>query len=329
MPPVLDSLPAMLLPALVLAALAFGMPFTGRREAARRQAWSRFNAAAVQRGLSGLDRELLAAWAREELPDAPYLVLARRRDFDRFARAEVQRLGGGAAHLERVAALRRQLGFDGVAGPAQSTHDVRPGERVELRYDDGARADARVVAVDEAAVTIEPLGRARALPAAPAWASFSRDGDGTYRFRTAVRPRRSPAGERPRHELAHGDFLLREERRRAPRAPLGQAPFWVAVERLPDGFAPDDPEGVEVEALDVSTGGLALLADRDVRRGSELGLDLALGGGVIRDLRARVLGRGYREGGGRRAHFLHCAFVDLDPVQRRQLEEYVLEHAPA
>ncbi|MCO5168602.1 MAG: PilZ domain-containing protein [Planctomycetes bacterium] len=331
MPIVLDSLPALVLPALVLMALAVGMPFTGRRAAARRQGWRRFHAAATQRGVSGLDRELLAAWAREELPDAPWLVLTRRRDFDRFARAEVQRLGAGpgAGQLERLAALRRLLAFDGGGGPAQSTHDVRPGERVELRYDDGARADARVVAVDEAAVTVEPLGRTRGLPAAPAWAAFSRDGDGTYRFRTAVGPARGPAGHRPRHALAHGDFLLREERRRAPRAPVGAPPFWVAVERLPDGFAPDDPEGVEVEVLDVSTGGLALLADRDVRRGSELGLDLPLGGVLVTGLRARVLGRGYREGGGGRAHFLHCALVDLDPVQRRQLEEYVLEHAPA
>ena len=41
------------------------------------------------------------------------------------------------------------------------------------------------------------------------------------------------------------------------------------------------------------------------------------------DLRARVVGRGYREGGGPRAHFLRCEFVSLDPVQRRALESFV------
>ncbi len=309
-PVVLDTLPALVLPALVLLALALVMPFTGRREASRRDAWARFHAAARRRGLGGADRELLAAWAREQLPEAPFLVLARRREFDRFARSEAQRWPG-REHLERLAALRAQLGFEPGPGPAVSTNDVRVGERLELRYDDGARVDLRVVGVDEAAITVEPLrrGRAAALRAAPAWAAFGRDGDGTYRFRTTVH---AAPGAGPRAALGHGDFLVREERRREPRASLAGVPFWVAVERLPDGFAPDDPEGVEVEALDVSTGGLALLADRDVRRGS---------------LRARVVGRGYREGGGRRAHFLHCAFVDLDPVQRRLLDEYVAEHA--
>lgn len=327
-PVVLDSLPALVLPAFVLLALAVVMPFTGRRAAARRDAWGRFHAAARRRELSGVDRELLAAWAREELPDAPFLVLARRREFDRFTRSEAQRWPE-PAHLERLRALRAQLGFTPGPGPAQSTHDLRVGERVELRYDDGARVDVTVRAVAESGLLVEPQGRARpaALRAAPAWGAFGRDGDGTYRFRTTVQ---GGAGEGTRMTLTHGDFLVREERRRDPRAALRGDPFWVAVERLPDGFAPEDPEGVEVEGIDLSSGGMALLADRDVRRGSELGLDLPLGGGVVvADLRARVVGRGYREGGGRRVHFLHCTFVDLDPVQRRLVDEYVAEHASA
>lgn len=331
MPVVLDSLPALVVPALVLIALALRMPFTGKREAARRQAWGRFHLLARQRQLDPLDRDALAAWAREELPEAPFQVLARRRDFDRFARSEVARassLAGTPVHaaiLDRLAALRSQLGFGRAPGLAQSTHDVAPGERLELRHDDGEKLDLRVVSIDEEGLVVEPMGRRRGVVrGGPAWASFSRDGEGTYRFRSALRPR--GAG---RLHLAHGDFLVREERRREPRAPVSGRTFWVAVERLPDGFAPDDPEGVEVEPLDVSSGGLALLADRDVRRGSELGVDLPLGDTVVPGLRARVVGRGYREGGGRRPHFLHCAFIDLDPVQRRAIEEFVIEHAPA
>lgn len=326
-PVVLDTLPALILPAMVLLALAVVMPFTGAREAARRSGWSRFHGLARLRGLSGQDRDLIAAWAREEMPDAPFQALLRRRDFDRFARAEVSRWGAHAgtpaqaAFVARLGALRAQLGFAGTPGPAASSHDVRPDELLELRFDAGPVVLVRALAVDEEGLTVEPRSRGRSvLPASPAWAVFSREGDGTYRFRTT--PLR-------RHVLSHGDFLVREERRREPRAPLMADTFWVAVERLPDGFAPDDPEGVEVEALDVSSGGLALLADRDVRRGSELGIDLPLGeGAMVAGLRARVVGRGYREGGGRRAHFLHCAFVDVDPVQQRLLEEFVLEHAP-
>jgi hypothetical protein len=151
-----------------------------------------------------------------------------------------------------------------------------------------------------------------------AWATFTRDGEGSYRFRTSA----LRAGV-----FAHGDFLLLEERRQDPRVQLDGPSFWVAVERLPDGAAPEDPEGVEVEALDVSRRGLALLADRRVRRGSEIEFDLPLGdsadGPQLRGVRARVINCGFREGGGRRPHFLHCRLVKLPLGQSRVLESFL------
>jgi hypothetical protein len=36
-----------------------------------------------------------------------------------------------------------------------------------------------------------------------------------------------------------------------------------------------------------------------------------------------VLGRGYREGGGRLPHFLHCQFVALEEPSRKVLEAFV------
>lgn len=323
----IDLLPALVLPALVLLALVVSLPFAGAREAERRRAWARFEALLRARGVTGADRLALHAWATEVLPDEPDLVVSRRREFDRFARAELARLQGHPdreAALVRLADLREQLGHRGAPGPAQSSHDLRPGERLELRHDDGARVDARVLGIDEEGVRYEVLagrGPRGDQGRSAAWASFGRDGDATYRFR--AHPVSLP-GRPGVLAIAHGDFLVREERRTEPRVPLVEPPFWIAVERLPDGQAPEDPEGVEVEALDVSIGGMALLADRDVRRGSEVGLDLPLGPGrVVTDLRARVVGRGYREGGGPRAHFLRCEFVSLDPVQRRALEAFV------
>ncbi len=321
MSPVLDALPAALLAALVLAALAVTMPVTSAREARRAAGWARFRARAGQAGLSPADLEALAAWARIDAPEEPWRALERGADFDRFARAEAARARelpapARAARVEALDRLRRRLGFAGQPGLARSTHDLRPGDLLELRPDAGERLELRVAVVDaDAIVCAPPSGaEARRRPLrGPAWASFGRDGEGTYRFRTRPAPGRALA-------LEHGEFLLLEERRREHRARLDVPPFWVAVERLPDGAALEDPEGVEVAALDASEGGVALLADRDVRRGAELGLDLPLGGGeVLTGLRARVVGRGFREGGGRRAHFLHCAWVDLDPVQRRAL----------
>lgn len=315
-----DAIPAALLPAFVLAALAVFMPITGRREARRRAAWARFDALCRIRGLSTPARDTLAAWSRVSCPEAPHLVLSRRQDFDRFIRSEVQRLGTHDGELrrevlKRLAELRERLGFGPGPGRPISTHDLRKGERLELRSEDGRRLDAVITEVDEESIALRVLPGARDARLAPCWVSFHRD-EGAFRFRSAPL-----AG---RQALAHGEFLIHEERRRDPRVELAMPSFWVSVERLPDGAAPEDPEGVEVEILDLSVGGLALLADRDVRRGSELLIDLPLGGGiVVRALRARVLGRGYREGGGRFPHFLHCQFVDLPEPPRRVLDAFV------
>lgn len=321
--PAWDVIPATLLPALVLVALAVFMPFTGRAEARRRAAWARFDALCRIRGLPSHERDALAAWARVSCPESPHLVLSRRQDFERFVRSEVQRLGPPGlvgevrrAFLHRLRDLRTRLGF--VPGPGRplSTHDLRPGERLELRFDDGRRLDAVVTEVDEEGIGLRPLPGAREARLAPAWVSFQREGEGAFRFRAAPLPGRLA--------LAHGEFLIHEERRREPRVVLSMAPFWISVERLPDGAAPEDPEGVEVEILDLSVGGLALLADRDVRRGSEVMIDLPLGAGImVRGLRARVLGRGYREGGGRLPHFLHCQFLDPPEPARKVLDAFV------
>lgn len=318
-----DLLPATMFPAIVLLTLFCLMHVTGRGEARRRTAWARFDALCRIRGLESRERESLAAWARVSCPDAPHLVLTRRQDFERYVRSEVQRLGPpGAdpgprqAFLRALRALRERLGFLPAGPRAFSSHDLRPGERLDVRFDDGRRLDAVVTEVDEEGIALRALPGAREARLAPAWISFHRGGEGVFRFRSAPLPGRVA--------FRQGEFLIHEERRRDPRVELALPPFWISVERLPDGAAPDDPEGVEVELLDLSAGGLALMADRDVRRGSELGIDLPLGEDLmVRGLRARVVQRGYREGGGRLPHFLHCQFLDLGGGPKKLLETYV------
>ena len=325
----LDILPALIGPALILLALAIFMPYTGGREARRREAWARFDNLARVRGLRGPERAALSRWAQIACSGTPYNVLVRRKDFDRFARAEVERCTGmdPAAFelaLLNLAELRRTLGFHTGPGPALSSHDLRAGERLVLRLDEGEKIPLRVTRVNEEGVHVDAdLRHASRARLRAGWATFSRDAEGYYRFRT--QPLR-------RGVLAHGTFLVHEERRRELRVAVPTDPFWVAVERLPDGGAPEDPEGVEVEILDVSVGGVALLADRQVRKGSELWLDLPLGRGPdsprVRGVRARVLNHGYREGGGSRPHFCHCAWLQLADAPRRVLEAYVFSHGP-
>ncbi len=325
MPAPHDLLPALLLPAFVLIVFALVMPVTGARAARREASWARFDALCRVRGLSSPEREALAGWARVTIPEKPYDVLVRRKDFDRFARTEAARLrsAGPAAHaehLEQLGRLRERLGFGRRGGPPQSSHDLAPGDRLSLRLDDGERIDLQALGIDEAGIQARFLDAPR-RELGPGWAIFARDGEGTYRFRTEAR--RSARGLL----LTHGRFLVREERRQDARVTVRSEPFWGAVERLPDGAAPEDPEGVELEVIDVSAGGAAFLADRAVRRGARLWLDLPLGDGDggprIRGVRADVLGAGFREGGGRRPYFVHCAFTSLEPIQRRVLEAYV------
>jgi hypothetical protein len=323
----IDIGPAILFLLLGLIALGVVMPFTGGRAARRREAWARFDAIARIRNVSARDRDSMERWARVSCARSPHLVLARRKDFDRFARAEVQRHLGLPPEafqyiLARLSALRDSLGFGPGPGPAQSSHDMAPGEVLILRQDDGRKVSLVVDAVDEAGIEVEVEDRDFSGLLSSGWATFSREGEGYYRFRThALRAGR----------LAHGDFLVHDERRRDLRVIVEADPFWIAVERLPDGAAPEDPEGVEVEVVDVSVGGVALLADREVRRASELWLDLPLGRGGstprVRGLRARVLNHGYREGGGRRPHFVHCQWIELPEAPRKVLEGFVFARA--
>lgn len=311
--PVHDLLPALLLAAAVLASLATFMALNGSEARRRRVAWDRFRALVRIRGVSAPLRDALNTWARVHCPATPHLVLSRRQDFDRFARSEAQRQRHDAHAQRALAELRGRLGFKASSARPRSSHDLAPGERLTLRCDSGPTLDLRVTGVDELGIEVAMLrGRARLDRG---WASFSREGEGSYRFRT------EPDGQR---FLTHGTFLIEDERRREPRIELHRPPFWLAVERLPDGQAPDDPEGVEVEVLDLSASGVAFLSDRQVRRGSELDFDLPLGEDLkIRGLKAQVLAHGYRQQGGRRPHFLHCRFLGLTEPQRKVLESFV------
>lgn len=318
----------------LLAGLGLAMPFTGGRAARRREAWARFDALARIRGVSARDRGAMERWARVSCPRSPHLVLVRRKDFDRYARSQAQRYRGlppesYQPELERLGYLREQLGFGLGPGDAQSTHDIVPGELLQLRQDAGEPVMLIVEGVDEEGIHVSLEGRSRVSleRVSIGWATFSRESEGHYRFRTfPLRP----------GLLAHGDFLVHEERRRDLRVAVEAPPFWVAVDRLPDGGAPEDPEGVEVELLDLSVGGAAFLSDREVRRGSWLWLDLPLGDGPssprVRALRAEVLNHGFREGGGRRPHFLHCRWIEIPEAPRKVIEAFVfarLETSPA
>jgi len=290
-PPVGDAHAALVVLALALIALAAFEALRARDGAASAAAWDRFQLAAFDRGLAGPELDALAAWARRAALIDPLLVLTDRAVFDRYVRDRVNDLdrledsppGSGLRkqRLEALAALRRQLGHAPAPPPAPlvSSRDLLPGVRVTVRPDappGGPVPPGRLVVawVDEEAIELAPLDgdpAERAFYEAAAagrgcWAVFGRPGETTYRFRSRLLAR--PGVETPSLVLGHGDFLVREERRKTPRV----------IHRFPvKARSLEGPEVVlQVDTIDVSWGGVGLASKEGVARGAKLAFDLPL-----------------------------------------------------
>ncbi|MBI3722585.1 PilZ domain-containing protein [bacterium] len=344
-PPVADAQAALALLALSLVALAlFELARAGRgSEGASVPAWDRFEREALARGLEASEVASLSLWARRGSADEPSLVLVDRATFDRFVRDEVSGLDrdGGPPQgsparrdaLERLSFLRKKLGHEapgaGSAGkPLVSSRDILAGTRVTVRPDQlpGAPlATGRLIVArtDEEALELAPDAsdpaerafREAASPGRGAWVVFGRSGEATFRFRARVLSR--PGLEPPRLVVSHGDFLLKEERRKTPRIEHRAVVRVLSV----DG---DAARAFEGETLDLSSGGLSLLSPVPLARGARLVASLPLHGAAAAiEVTIRVVGAGVREGGGERAHFLNAQFVEMAPAARGQLQTFL------
>jgi len=340
MPPVTDAHAALIVVAIALVALFLYELLHAREGAASAAAWDRFHGIAGDRGLQGTELATLEAWARRAALADPASVLIDRAVFDRYVRDRVQDLdrieeappGSEArkSRLEELARLRRRLGHAPLPPPAPlvSSRDLLPGVRVTVRPDapaSGTAPPGRLVVawVDEEAVELAPIDAdpaekafyEAALSGRGCWAVFGRPGEATYRFRSRILARPSVAV--PSLVLAHGEFLVKEERRRTPRI----------VHKFPVTIRVTDPatsatRSVEAETTDLSWGGIGVASRDPIARGSLLALDLPLGGqaGAI-PVTAKVVAQTPQEGG--RGFLLNTQFTNVSPAARTQLQVFL------
>jgi hypothetical protein len=300
--------------------------------------WDRFHHLCHDRGLSEQETTTLAVWAQRAALNEPASACRDRTLFDRFVRDRVAEVSaveapgslGRRAAVENLGRLRRKLGH--TPAPARtgplSSHDVPAGVRVTVRPDPvptGAVPPGKLVVglVDEEGIELlpiegEPAERAfyDACPAGRgSWVVFGRPGEAIYRFRarTLERPGIAPGAL----FIAHGEFLVKEERRRAPRLPLRAKARVVSVDA-------DAARAFDAETLDVSIGGLALSVPEVIARGARLALEIALEPGKDPvPVTMRVVGSGVREIDGASRTFLNGQFVDLAAPSRTRLSAFV------
>jgi hypothetical protein len=177
--------------------------------------------------------------------------------------------------------------------------------------------------VDEEAIELAPLD---ADPAEKAfyeavaagrgcWATFGRPGETTYRFRSRLLAR--PDVPLPSLVLGHGDFLVKEERRKTPRV----------VHKFPVSIRLEAGEGgpgrvLAADTLDLSWGGIGLSVAGDVPRGSLLAVDLPLDSPQdVIPVTVKVLASSGQEGG--RGCVLNTQFATVSPAARTRLQVFL------
>jgi hypothetical protein len=324
--------------AFTLIALALGAALVEVLVGSAQAGWDRFQLLCFERGVGDTDRAALAAWARRaELAD-PAQVLLDRALFDRFVRDRVADIAvleppgseGRRAAVAALGRLRGTLRHLPVRSPGApvSSHDVIEGLRVSVRPDPlagGTSPPARlaVVSVDEEGIVVAPLAddpperafHEAARTGRGVWVTFARSGEALHRFRSRVLDR--PGVAPPALVLSHGEFLVREKRRRTPRVAFRVRARVLSV----DG---DPSRAFEAETLDVSLGGLAILAPAPLPRGARLAVEIALETGKVPvPVTIKVVGSGVREIDGVPRAFLSGPFAELSSDVRSQLASVV------
>lgn len=346
-PPVEDAAFAAATLGLAFAASVLETIARSSHGAATAAAWDRFQMVCSERGLSELDTAALSVWARRASLPEPANVIGDRGLFDRFVRDRVAELAaleapgspGRAAAISALGALRRQLGHAPAPPPTVpvSSHDAVPGVRVTVRPDPlptGSVPPGHFVveAADEEGLVAGALADDPAdavfyealAPGRGCWVVFGRGAHAVFRFRSRVLAR--PGVDRPALFLGHGEFLLKEERRRAPRLPLRTRVRVLTV----DG---DASRAFDAETHDLSVGGVGLLVPAPLPRGARLAAEIALPGSAPDAGHApgdapvpvtlKVVGSGVRELDGTSRAYVNGQFVDLAPGTRTRISAFL------
>lgn len=268
-----------LLVALLLGAVLTYIATGWRQRRRTRQAFYR---AGLERRLSKKQvRELFDISRRHRMRD-PLLLLTSLKVFDQHAGRLAAETAPGSGTMDRLAAIRRRLGFDAPATAQRfyTTRTLGRGQRLMV-WPHGHEAGfvhCVVVGRDERAVTAVPLRRtddrllSRLAPGDKVKARFWRDGDTEYRFRTQIL---EVVEETTTIRLCHAERLERVQLRDYYRIGVNE-PIQLYV--LPPGVEQVKADNVAAKALelrdatlvDLSGGGLAVQVKSELPRHSEV-----------------------------------------------------------
>jgi c-di-GMP-binding flagellar brake protein YcgR len=296
------------------------------RHRSQRQLWEAFRASALERGLDEAQIQLLVRMARQDRLRQPLLLLSSLRTFE----AHVTRRNGDAGRLEQIGRIRHLLHFDRASPdrPLLSTRQLEPGQALMVwPVKGGPQGFLQCVLVgrDEHALYAAPLLREgeRHLCALEEGerlkVRFWREGDTEYRFRTrilATRPQATTIA------IGHTDRLERIQKRDFFRLDVH---FELALRLVPppEEIEPPEPRTMAGTVVDISGGGLGLLAAEPVAEGALLEVDPQYQGPFpLAGLRCEVIKRRKHP----RGWSLGLEFVHLSPRREGEIVRAIYQH---
>lgn len=292
-----------------------------RKRRHQRQVWDSFMEHADERGLNQEQSLLLAHIARQHQMKHPLLLLSSIKSFDHHLGRYLQSQGL-QGHARKTAAelgaLRRVLGFDQPSArqPLFSTRQVAPGQTLMVWPEQG-RAEGFcpcvVVKRDEASITLVPLLRqdethfagmeAGERVKVRLWGPDHIE----YRFRSETLPGNP---ESLLFSLSHAERLERIQERDFFRLPVH---FEVTLNPAGKG-AP-----LLATAVDLSGGGMAVLADKALSPNQVLTVEQVSGDFPLVGLRCQVIKQSELPQG----HRISLEFLDLSPRQQEEIVQSI------
>lgn len=310
----------------LLASLVVWELLRKRREQlvkARKQ-WDYFQIQAKAAGLGDTDVTLMKAMYQcLDAQYAPDAMLRIPASYDRALEAWLVSRGRTASpsEWEHLGAIRRRLGFKGLASEMSLSHTRQISEMQEVRLasEDGHFATAGKVRANQedllVVVTTDPVTMS---PGMRLRVAFSRQGDGEYK---AILPVLGVDRATNEIRLDHSDQLTRQQLRMWVRVPVLISGKMRKV--AGPGGEPHPFPSFDATLLDLSGGGAMVSSAEPIEVESRGVLDFQLGDSRMEGVRFVMLrtGRNARNGG----HVCHLCFENIDVQTQERIMRYVFE----